>query len=208
MQPCHIFIDSAYCAATVPLFYWLSLLSGWGIRFFAHSFFTLSLKIAHFKERPRAIRSLEKSHVSDSLVNRVNCSKIRVNRSKNSYFLYVFDSIFPFFAQEQIALATHLLKATCPICWRCSLLKSDRERFAQVACDKRAAGVIRSFSRANRFFTLPLTKNERITQKTDEQIPNPAYTESAAVPYIYFYHQILITSLLRAQKTTRKACTV
>ena len=53
-----------------------------------------------------------------------------------------------------------------------SLQKSDRERFDQVAYDKRARGAIHSFSQANRSFA---HKNERIARKTDEQIPNPAF---------------------------------
>ena len=50
--------------------------------------------------------------------------------------------------------------------WRASrsLQKSDRERFAQVAHDKRAKGAIRSAA----------PKNEWIAWTTDERIPYPA----------------------------------
>ena len=44
--------------------------------------------------------------------------------------------------------------------------KSNHERFIQVYHDKRAMA-------ANRSFALSLTKNERIAQKTDDQISNP-----------------------------------
>ena len=53
---------------------------------------------------------------------------------------------------------------------------SDHEQFAQYAYDKRAGGVIRSFSRVNRYFALSLTKSERFARKADERIPNPAYS--------------------------------
>ena len=94
--------------------------AGLGIRSFAHSLFTLSLKITHFKERPWAIlsrHSLQKSYVIQSLsplFKKEWCewfASERITRktgaicSKNSYFSYVFDSFPPFFyAQERIAL--------------------------------------------------------------------------------------------------------
>ena len=54
-----------------------------------------------------------------------------------------------------------------------SLLKTDHERFAQVAhaWQKRSGG---RFGLFHEWITLSLTKNERIAQKTDEQISNPA----------------------------------
>ena len=55
-----------------------------------------------------------------------------------------------------------------------SVLKSDGERFSQVAHDKRAMGGICSISQVNRSFALLITKNEGFAQKTDERIPNPA----------------------------------
>ena len=77
------------------------LAQGWG--------FALSLKIAHFKERPWAnnsCRSLQKSNrkrfafykwamwVIRSWFEQIACKK-QANRLKNSYFSYVFDSFFP-----------------------------------------------------------------------------------------------------------------
>ena len=85
--------------------------AGLGIRSFAHSLFTLSLKITHFKERPWGIlsrHSLQKSYVIQSLsplFKKEWCewfASERITRktgaicSKNSYFSYVFDSFPPF----------------------------------------------------------------------------------------------------------------
>ena len=82
----------------------------------------------------------------------------RIARKKQSILsrkkLYSFDSFFfyffpPFYAQEQFApvalhsLALLFLRATFAIRSRRSLQKSNRERFAQVAHDKRAMGAIR-----------------------------------------------------------------
>ena len=52
-----------------------------------------------------------------------------------------------------------------------NLQKSNPERFAQVAHDKRATGTICSFHKR---IGLSLTKNKQFAQKTDEQSPNPA----------------------------------
>ena len=78
---------------------------------------------------------------------------------KKFVFSYVFDSFSPGYALEQIA----------PVALRScrSLQKRDRERFTQVAHDKRATGAI------HERIALLLTKNERIAGKIDEGIPNP-----------------------------------
>ena len=66
--------------------------------------------------------------------------------------------------------------------WSRSLQKSDRERFAQVAHDKRVMGAIRSgcswqkSDGSNLRITLSLTKNVWIAWKTDERTPNPDFT--------------------------------
>ena len=52
--------------------------------------------------------------------------------------------------------------------------KELRKQFAQVVHDKRASGAIRSFPLALPYFALLLKKNEQITPKNDERIPNPA----------------------------------
>ena len=95
-------------------------------------------------------------------------------RSKKFIFLYIFDSFslfFLFFMPKSDLLLSLFTKESL---WanrsHCSLQKSDRERVAQVAHDKRATGAICSFSRANRSFA---HKNDRFAQKTDERIPNP-----------------------------------
>ena len=83
--------------------------TGLGIRSFAHSLFSLLLKIIHFKGWPWAICSccsLQKSNRE-----RFACKKW-VNRSKNSYFSYVFDSFPLYYAQERIAPATLYKRAT------------------------------------------------------------------------------------------------
>ena len=105
--------------------------------------FDLSLKIAHFKERPWAIQSrrslqksdmswslsllFKKSDVSDSFVIRAKSSQKGVIRSKNLYFRIFRNSISdffsPYYAQDRIALS--------------------------------------------------ITNNEQIAWKTNERIPNP-----------------------------------
>ena len=68
----------------------------------------------------------------------------------------------------------HFKERPWAICSLRSLQKSNRERFAQVARDKRAMGAIHSLSWANHSLALSLTKNEWIARKTDERSPNPA----------------------------------
>ena len=60
------------------------------------------------------------------------------------------------------------------ICSCRSLQKSDNERFAQVAHDKRVTGAIHTFSQANQSFALSLTKKSDSLEKNYEHIPNPA----------------------------------
>ena len=90
------------------------------------------------------------------MIERIARKKQSILSRKKLYFcilLYSFDSFFyffpPFYAQEQFApvalhsLALLFLRATFAIRSRRSLQKSNRERFAQVAHDKRAMGAIR-----------------------------------------------------------------
>ena len=94
----------------------------------------------------------------------------RANHSRRSSLICSFlksdlsDSLPPLFTKE----------LPWAICSGRSWQKSDREKFTQVAHDKRATGAISSFQQANRSFVLLLTKNERIAQKPDERIHNPA----------------------------------
>ena len=89
---------------------------------------------------------------------------------KIHFFQDVFDSfslLFPLFMPKSksfLSLFTQLLffKERKELLALASLQKSDHERFAPVAHDKRATGVIRSFSRAKHSFA---QKNERFAQK-------------------------------------------
>ena len=120
--------------------------------------FALSLKIAHFKERPWAIhshRSLQKNDheqfaqvvlykraiVSDSLFKKEQCkwfshdsSKLLAKNEriafKNSYFSYVLDSFPPFYAQERIAPVALYKRLTMSDSLRSLMTKERREKFA------------------------------------------------------------------------------
>ena len=87
------------------------------------------------KERLWVIRSIKKINVSDSLCFEKIARKKRAIRSKNSDFLYVFDSFPPFYAQEQ---------SLTPLFAHSLFFKEQLERFAHVALYKRATWVIRS----------------------------------------------------------------
>ena len=80
---------------------------------------------------------------------------------KKSYTFYMFLTVFhclsPFYAQERIApIAFYkratVLRATGVIRSCCSLQKSNHERFASLAHDKRATGTIRSFFKRDLLF--------------------------------------------------------
>ena len=71
--------------------------------------------------------------------NHLNCSSLSPSFLKSNGS----DLLFSIFTKEWLR-SNH---SPCPS------QQSDCERFAQVAHDKRATGAIRSFSRANRFFT-------------------------------------------------------
>ena len=142
------------------------------------------------KEWPWAICSLQKRDKGlRSWFEQIAHQK-RAIRSKYSYFSYVFDSFPPFlYPKTKLSLFAHLV-----------FFKEQLERFAPVALYKRATLAIHSITQDKRatlnnllrslmtkerwehllFFTseswitLLLTQNERIAQKTDEQIPNPA----------------------------------
>ena len=77
-----------------------------------------------------------------------NPSRISVTNSYFSYVFYSFSLLSPFFMPKSEWLPLTESKRSC-----CSLLKSDCERFAPVAHDKRRAEAIRSFSKANSSFT-------------------------------------------------------
>ena len=155
-----------------------------------HSF-TLLLKISHFKEQlwsVRSCRSLQKSKSLLLLFKKEQCEWFARDASeslaKSERFTQKIDSFPPFYAQEWIAPVTlgsvaFILRATWAFCsWR-SLQKSDHERFAQVAHDKRATGAIRSFSQANRSFT---------HKKTSELLEKPM-SEFPILVHFSFFHQ-------------------
>ena len=103
---------------------------------------------------------LKKSNVSDSLVIGANFPQKQVTHSTNSYF-FMFS---PFYTQEQIApIALRsfalFLRETWAFCFHGYLQKSDCEWFTQVSHDKRATGLICSFSRANHSFAHKKTAN-------------------------------------------------
>ena len=87
-------------------------LQGWE---FAHSLFALSLKIAHFKERPWAIRthhSLQKSNVNDLLVLQANRSQRTSDSLEKFKFFLCFWQFFLFFmpkSKSLLSLLAHLL---------------------------------------------------------------------------------------------------
>ena len=123
--------------------------------------------------------------------NGLGCSKTS-NSLEKIHIFHMFFTVFPPFLPKSESLPllfaqSHFFKerpwAKCSgrsgtneqpwaIRSRCSLKNSDSKRFAQVADDKRATGAFHSFSQVNRF---SLTKNEWFAQKTDEQIPSPAW---------------------------------
>ena len=88
------------------------------------------------------------------MIERIARKKQSILSRKKLYFCILLTVFFfyffpPFYAQEQFApvalhsLALLFLRATFAIRSRRSLQKSNRERFAQVAHDKRAMGAIR-----------------------------------------------------------------
>ena len=98
-------------------------------------------------------------------------------------FLQFFLFFMPKSESPQSLFAHSFFWATWAFRYRHSLQKSDREWFAQVAQEQpRAIPSGRSIQKNDGsdslFFmniALTLTKNEWITRKTDEQIPNPDY---------------------------------
>ena len=95
------------------------------------------------RERIAALDFFKKSTVNDSLVNRANHSQKTSNSHKNVFFVC--------FWQFSSLLCQRANRYHCSSLSRC-LQKSDLERFAPVAHDKRVTGAIRSFSRACRSF--------------------------------------------------------
>ena len=119
-----------------------------------------------------------------------NRSQKTSNLLEKNFFLYVFDSFFPFYAKRWRGSSHFLL-----------FFKDCQDQFAAVALYKRAAVSVsillifkkerpwanwsrRSlkkskssdslFSRSNRSFALSITKNEQFARKTDDPIPKPA----------------------------------
>ena len=141
---------------------------------FAPSLFVLSLKIAHFKERPWEIcswGSLQRVTMSEwllSLFTKEQCERTARESSelleKFVFFVYFLQfspySIMPKRESLPSLFAHSLFTKELPwaICWRCSLKKRER--------------VIRSKKQANRDFPLSLTKNKRFARKTKELSPN------------------------------------
>ena len=98
--------------------------------------------------------------------------KIWVNRSKNSYLSYVFPLFMPrseslpsLFAHSLFFKELPELKPFAPV----ALEKSDREQFSQAAYDKKAIGVIPSFSWANRSFAHKKQVNRSKNQWSNSQ---------------------------------------
>ena len=162
--------------------------------------FALSLKIAHFKERPWAIcsrRSLQKSDVSGFATD------VSKSLSKYEWFarkiriFRMFLTVFPLInAQERIAhmdlcshrsllmsIFTHspFFKERRERFWDlCNLLRSliKKERMWAIrSCTsvKRVKVRLAQKKQANRTYALSLTKNKQfsISRKTDERITNP-----------------------------------
>ena len=155
---------------------------GLGIHSFALSLVTLSLKIAPLKERPWAIRSLQKSDKSKLLLNKewrewftyfldlislllfhsfkkcAICSKTYV---VFIMFLTVAHFFFHFSAQERFVPARHSLL-------RCSFLK-----FCTMGL-----GAIHSWKRVNGYFALSLTKKRAIRRKNQRANSQPCFSLS------------------------------
>ena len=111
-----------------------------------------SLRSVMKKEQPWSNHSLRKSCVSDLLMILCsNRSQKTSNSLKKTYFLYVFDSFSLFLCPRA--------NWFCHSSLRHSFVKSDCERFVHVAHDIKLTGAICSFSQANRYFPLFLTKN-------------------------------------------------
>ena len=151
--------------------------AGLGIRTFASLLFALSLKVAYFKEGLWGIHFqyfalYKRVTVSNLLFKKELCEWFARDSSKslakNEWFARKF--YFHMFWQFFTFLCSRANRSCCSSLIG-SFLKSDSERFAQVAHDKRAKGVICSFSWVNRSFA---HKNEGIARKSDEQIPKPA----------------------------------
>ena len=116
--------------------------------------------------------------------------KERAIRSKNSYFFYVFDSFSSFLCPRANPSCRFLLicsffksdlSNSFPLLFTkeqpwairsgCSWQKSDRERFSQVAHDKRAREAIRSFPWANHSFAVLLKKQANCSKKPMSEFP-------------------------------------
>ena len=128
-----------------------------------------SLTLLFTKERCEQIPFV--AHVSDSLMTWADCLQIKSDWLKNVNFCMVL-TVFPLlYAQEKNSLChssliRSLLKSVLSdslpsffikewpwvICSGLSWQKSTRDWFAQVAHDKRATGVIHSFSQVNYSF--------------------------------------------------------
>ena len=150
--------------------------AGLGIRSLAHLLFALLLNITHFKKRPWAIcsrRSLQKRNMSELLsslfkkdwcewFSRDSSKSLAKNEWFHEKFVFLYVLVFPRFIPKSESLRSFLKsdlsdslrlliikEQLCVICSGCSWQKSNCERFAQVTHDKRAKGVICSFSQAN-----------------------------------------------------------
>ena len=139
-------------------------------------------------------------------------AKIGVNRSKNSYFSYVFDSLPPFFAQERsapVALCSLLIHSflksdqsdSLPLLFLKKWLEgfapaaSDHELFARVVNDKRATEAIRSFSQANCSFA---HKKREVLEKPMSEFP--ILIDSFIIQVCYFNHSCFSSVLKNKQK--------
>ena len=140
-----------------------------------------SLRSLMSKERPWENRTKNEWFAYKNLTNIVFFGRFIVR------FFYRAICSFPFFNErcEQMAQVAHqkwMMWATCSETmskWLRSLTKNERmSESLMVAHKKWATWASCSFFWVNRSFAHFFAKNKRFAQKTDEQIPNPAYCSS------------------------------
>ena len=144
---------------------WGEINSGLGICSFAHLLSALSLKIAHFKEQPWAIRS--RCSLQKSTLRAIRSWFELIALKKQAIFMFcsifkrdLSDLLPSLFTKEQCKWSAQVPQnkwATLSDSLRSLIIKIRRERFTLF----------------HERIALSLTKNEWITQKTNERIPNP-----------------------------------
>ena len=124
--------------------------------------FALWLKIAHFLKRELLSLLFKTDRCEWFARDSCELLVIRANRLQKTSKL-IEKCVF-------LICFWHFSPFVCPRAnrFRCSIQKSNRERFDQAAHDKRATGEPLFHKR----ITLSLKKNERFARKTDDRIPN------------------------------------